>query len=89
MTMREIYIMLCKEFNDGKYLEYKYTRHDGYWKMTKGWDNTPYKVMTAKQYLHLCQMIREDKELLDKRKEVKQRGRKKKVHTKYVGDLYE
>jgi len=45
--------------------------------------------MTAKQYLHLCQMIREDKELLDKRKEVKQRGRKKKVHTKYVGDLYE
>ena len=89
MTMREMYMMLCKEFNNGEYLEYKFTRHDGYWKMTKGWDNAPYKVMTAKQYLRLCQMIREDKELLDKRKEVKKRGRKKKVQTKYVGDLYE
>lgn len=87
--MREVYIMLCNEFNDGKYLDYKYTRKDGYWKMTEGYDNTPYKEMSAKQYLHLCKMIREDQELIAKSKQKRKASKKKQIQTKYVGDLYE
>lgn len=88
MTLREFYKMICKEFNQGEPLPYKYTRKDGYWKMTKGFVNYSNKYLTASQYLKLCQMAREDKEVIELTKAKKTKG-KFKVQNKYKGDLYD
>ena len=80
MTLKEFYRMICNEFNDGKNLEYKWTRPDGYWKMTKGFINSGDRGMS----IHfLAQYIREQKAL---KKEAKKVKRSKKIINKYKGD---
>jgi hypothetical protein len=77
---------MCNEFNEGKPLEYKYTDKGGYRRMTKGFDAHGMKEVSIEHYLRVVRMVQEDKEM---RKAVRKRGRPKKVHTKYVGDLYD
>ena len=80
MTLKEFYTMICNEFNDGKNLEYKWTRPDGYWKMTKGFINSGDRGMS----IHfLAQYIQEQKAL---KKEAKKVKRSKKIINKYKGD---
>ena len=77
MTLKEFYTMICDEFNGGKNLEYKWTRKDGYWKMTKGqaWNQR----FISK---NLDQFIKEEKEM--KKSKEKVPGKKnKKPYIKY------
>ena len=84
MTLKEFYRMICNEFNDGKNLEYKWTRPDGYWRMTKGFINGPQKEGS----LHaLAKFIKEEKEMKKKSKEKVPSKKNKKPYTKYTGDL--
>ena len=88
MTLREFYKLVCNEFNDGKPLEYKFTDPGGYWKMTKGFDGHGMKEIDASQYLKMIELCKRDV-AKEHEKEVRSRGRPKKVRNKYVGDLYE
>ena len=89
MTLREFYMTVIKEFNDGKPLEYKFTDKDGYWKMTKGYTGHGMKEMTAGQYLQIVEMCKRDV-AKEHEEATRSRGRPtKKVRNKYVGDLYE
>lgn len=78
-------MLVIKEFNDGKPLDYKFTDKNGYWKMTKGFTGHGMKEMTAGQYLKIVELCTRDvaKEHED---EIRGRGRPKKVHTKYKGE---
>ena len=82
MTLREFHKLVCDEFNDGKPLEYKFTNPDGYWRMTKGYTGHGMKEMTSGQYLKIIELCKRDVEA-EHKNEVRQRGRPKKVHTKY------
>jgi hypothetical protein len=75
--------MICDEFNNGNNLEYKWTRADGYWKMTKGFFNGGRSVS-----LHsLAQALKYDKEAKElKKKKKKQQPKSKKIVNKYKGD---
>ena len=72
MTLKEFYTMICDEFNNGNNLKYKWTRADGYWKMTKGFFNVGKECS-----LHaLAQALRYDKQAKEgkKKKERKRRS---------------
>jgi hypothetical protein len=89
MTLREFYMTVIKEFNDGQPLEYKFIDKDGYWRMTKGYTGHGMKEMTAGQYLKIVELCKRDVEA-EHKNEIRSRGRPtKKVRNKYVGDLYE
>ena len=83
LNLREFYKLICDEFNDGKNLEYKWTRADGYWKMTKGFFNGGRSVS-----LHaVAEVLMYDKQVRERAKEKKKKQPKsKKVITKYKGD---
>ena len=81
MELKEFYTMICDMFNDGKNLEYKWTRKDGYWKMTKGFINGSQKEGS----LHaLAQFMKEEREMKKKRKETPVK-KKKTPYIKYKG----
>ena len=89
MNLNEFYKLICKEFNNGEPLEYKYTDKSGYWKMTKGFTGHGMKEMSAGQWLRIMKEARESM-AEQHEKDKRSRGRPtKKVRNKYVGDLYE
>ena len=89
MTLREFYMTVIKEFNDGQPLDYKFTDKDGYWKMTKGFTGHGMKEMRASQWLRLMEDVKRDV-AKEHENDTRSRGRPtKKVQNKYVGDLYE
>jgi len=74
--------MICDEFNNGKNLEYKWTRADGYWKMTKGFFNGGRSVS-----LHaVAEALIYDKQAKELKKKKKQQPKSKKIINKYKGD---
>lgn len=74
--------MICTEFNDGKGLEYRWTRNDGYWKMTKGFPSGG-KEISLKA---VAEALETDRLAKEHRKKKKKPAVKKVVHTKYKGD---
>tara|TARA_R110000787_G_scaffold254163_3_gene359469 strand:+ start:180 stop:563 length:384 start_codon:yes stop_codon:yes gene_type:complete len=83
MTLKEFYYLIYKEFGNGIPLEYKWTKKDGYWTMTKGFINGTNKSMSVHD---LDQFIKEEKAMKKgKKKEPKKKD--KKPYTKYSGDL--
>jgi|DEB0MinimDraft_10_1074344.scaffolds.fasta_scaffold34296_1 hypothetical protein len=85
MTLREFYRLICNLFNSGEPLPYKYTRRDGYWKMTKGFMNHGGTVMSSGNYLKLCQLVRDERDQ-QQRPKTKKRKQKFTVKNKYIGD---
>ena len=92
MTVRDMYVWLCQEFNDGKPLPAKFTRKDGYFKLTKGWQHQAGREVPASSYLEMLKQAREDRAALErswklsKDKILKARKQKHKVKTKYKGE---
>ena len=92
MTVRDMYVWLCQEFNDGKPLPAKFTRRDGYFKLTKGWQHQAGREVPASQYLEMLKQAREDRAALERShaigrdKLLKARKQKHKVITKYKGE---
>ena len=85
MTLKEFYRMICNEFNDWRNLEYKWTRPDGYWRMTKGFINTGNKELS----LHtLAKFLQEEKEMKKTKETKPTRKKTKKPYIKYKGDTY-
>lgn len=83
MTLKDFYHMIYKEFGNGVPLEYKWTKKDGYWKMTKGFINGSSKYMLVSD---LAKFIKEEKAMKkDKKKEPAKKN--KKPYTQYTGDL--
>jgi hypothetical protein len=81
LELKEFYKLICDEFNDGKNLEYKWTRADGYWKMTKGFFNGGRSVS-----LHaVAEALIYDKQVREMKKK-KKKPRSKKIINKYKGD---
>jgi hypothetical protein len=83
MELKAFYQWICKEFNEGEPLEYKWTRADGYWKVTKGFPMGGRSVS-----LHSVAEVVEYERWLLKEKDADKRkpGRIKKVVTKYKGE---
>ena len=79
---------MCNEFNDGKPLEYKFTEPGGYYRLTKGFTAHGLREIDACKWLRMIEFCKRDLEV-ERQKELRSRGRPKKVHMKYVGDLYE
>lgn len=92
MTLKEFYWKVCEVFNGGKQLPFKYTRKDGYWKMSKGFQNYDGKVISSGLYLKIAKAAREDQEALERSnqlardKMLQARKQKFKVQTKYLGE---
>lgn len=85
MTLREFYRTICKLFNSGEPLPWKYTRKDGYWQMSKGflsYDES--KSVSASTYLKIIKTAKEDKLRHPKKKRIPKH--KFKVQNKYKGD---
>jgi hypothetical protein len=83
MTLKEFYKFICKEFNGGEPLEYKWTRKDGYWKMTKGFPSGPNKGV----YVHiLAEHILQERAMKKEQQKAKPSKKKKKPYIKYKGD---
>ena len=70
--------MICTEFNEGNPLEYRWTRSDGYWKMTKGFPSGPRREVQASD---LMKLLRYEKEI-DVMKDKKKKDMKKKSKIK-------
>ena len=86
MTLREFYMTVIKEFNNGQPLEYKFTDKDGYWKMTQGFTGHGMKEMTASQYLDIVELCKRDV-AKEHENDTRSRGRPtKKVRNKYIGE---
>lgn len=83
MTLREFYKLICKEFNKGEPLEYRWTRSDGYWKVTKGFPMNQDKGMNVHL---LAEHILQEKALMKEKKKAVPNKRKKKPYVKYKGD---
>lgn len=83
LTLREFYKLICKEFNDGEPLEYKWTRSDGYWKVTKQFPMSQDKGMSVHI---LAKYILEEKKMAKEKKKTVPNKRKKKPYIKYKGD---
>ena len=83
MELKAFYQWICKEFNEGEPLEYKWTRADGYWKVTKGFPMGGKSVS-----LHAVAEAMEYERWLRKEKEQVKKGvaKKKQQFTKYKGD---
>lgn len=80
--LRDFYKDMCNLFNNGKPLEWKWTRADGYWKMTKGFDNTQGKAVSVHLF---ADYILEERRMAEDKKKYKGRKKKKK-YIKYSGD---
>ena len=86
MGLKEFYKLICKEFNDGNPLEYKYTEPGGYYRMTKGYTGHGMKEITAGEYLQIVEMCKRDV-AKEHENDTRSRGRPtKKVRNKYVGE---
>jgi hypothetical protein len=85
MTLREFYRLICTLFNDGEPLPYKYTRKDGYWKMTKGYIPNRGREISLHTYAKLLEVDREWHNIL-REKTLAMRKQNKKIKTKYKGD---
>tara|TARA_R110000803_G_scaffold28544_1_gene65905 strand:+ start:342 stop:575 length:234 start_codon:yes stop_codon:yes gene_type:complete len=77
--------MICTEFNEGNPLEYRWTRSDGYWKMTKGFPSGPRREVQASDLMELLRYEKEIDAMKDKKKKEPSR-KSKKPYTKYLGD---
>jgi hypothetical protein len=77
--------MICTEFNEGNPLEYRWTRSDGYWKMTKGFPSGPRREVQASDLMKLLQYEKEIDAMKDKKKKEPSR-KSKKPYTKYLGE---
>tara|TARA_R110000782_G_scaffold70117_2_gene140942 strand:+ start:480 stop:713 length:234 start_codon:yes stop_codon:yes gene_type:complete len=77
--------MICTEFNEGKGLEYRWTRSDGYWKMTKGFPSGPRREVQASDLMKLLRYEKEIDAMKDKKKKEPSR-KSKKPYTKYLGE---
>ena len=77
--------MICTEFNEGKPLEYRWTRSDGYWKMTKGFPSGPRREVQASDLMKLLRYEKEIDAMKDKKKKEPSR-KSKKPYTKYLGE---
>tara|TARA_R110002126_G_scaffold290435_1_gene447374 strand:+ start:407 stop:640 length:234 start_codon:yes stop_codon:yes gene_type:complete len=77
--------MICTEFNEGNPLEYRWTRSDGYWKMTKGFPSGPRREVQASDLMKLLRYEKEIDVMKDKKKKEPSR-KSKKPYTKYLGD---
>jgi len=86
MTLREFYMTVIKEFNDGQPLDYKFTNPDGYWKMTKGFTGHGMKEIGADVWLKMIKNLKRDV-AKEHENDTRSRGRPtKKVRNKYVGE---
>lgn len=75
--------MVCDEFNQGNNLEYKFTKPDGYWTMTKGFINAGPKGICVHA---LADYLKENRDkAVDKKNQSLSKGARntKKVFTKY------
>jgi hypothetical protein len=77
--------MICTEFNEGNPLEYRWTRSDGYWKMTKGFPSGPRREVQASDLMKLLRYEKEINAMKDKKKKEPSR-KSKKPYTKYLGE---
>jgi hypothetical protein len=77
--------MICTEFNEGNPLEYRWTRSDGYWKMTKGFPSGPRREVQASDLMKLLRYEKEIDVMKDKKKKEPSR-KSKKPYTKYLGE---
>lgn len=77
--------MICTEFNEGNPLEYRWTRSDGYWKMTKGFPSGPRREVQASDLMKLLRYEKEIDAMKDKKKKEPSR-KSKKPYTKYLGE---
>lgn len=82
MTLKMFYQLICREFNNSKPLEYKWTRKDGYWKMSKGFINSGGVEQPASYYLEAIKLQQE----IEEESKLKKKVKSKKVITKYKGD---
>jgi len=81
LKLKDFYKLICDEFNDGKNLEYKWTRADGYWKMTKGFPSSGRECS-----LHLfAQALKYDKQSKEVKRK-KEKIKEVKIRTKYKGE---
>ena len=80
--------MICTEFNEGKGLEYRYTRADGYWKVTKAFPMGPTTSVIGADLLEALTYEREMEAMKDaaKKKKAPSKQKKKQPYTKYLGD---
>ena len=86
MELKDFYQMICTEFNEGKGLEYRWTRSDGYWKMTKGFLSGPKREVKASDIMQLLKDEKEMNDMKDKSKKKAPSRKTKKPYTKYLGD---
>jgi hypothetical protein len=85
MQIKDFYQMICTEFNEGNPLEYRWTRSDGYWKMTKGFPSGPRREVQASDLMKLLRYEKEIDVMKDKKKKEPSR-KSKKPYTKYLGE---
>ena len=85
MSLRDFYQMVCTEFNEGKPLEYRWTRSDGYWKITKGFPSGPKREVKASDLMELLQYEKEMQAMAHKKKEPKSKKPYKKPYVLYKG----
>ena len=88
ISLKDFYQMICTEFNEGKGLEYRWTRSDGYWKVTKGFPMGPTRSVLGVHLLKALIYEREMEAMRDeaKKKKAPSRQKKKQPYTKYIGD---
>jgi len=85
MGLKELYRTICKLFNNGEPLPWKFTRPHRYWQMSKGflsYDES--KAVSASIYLKTIKAAKEDKFGYPKEKRIPKH--KFKVQNKYKGD---
>lgn len=81
ITLKEFYRMICDDFNSGGDLEYRFTKPDGYWTMTKGFITTGPRGIDVHLLAEHIKQIRAA-ELVKKKKSLPKK-KKKEVLTKY------
>jgi hypothetical protein len=86
ISLKDFYQMICTEFNEGKPLEYRWTRSDGYWKMTKGFPSGPRREVQASDLMKLLQYEKEISVMKDKKQKKAPGKKKNKPYIKYIGD---
>jgi len=68
MELKEFYRLICNEFNNGGDLEYKFTRKDGYWTLTKGFINTSGRWMSVHRLAEYVKDVKEARRAAAKKK---------------------
>ena len=82
-SLKQFYQDMCDLFNDGKPLEWKWTRADGYWKMTKGFSNVQGKAVSVHLF---AQYLIEERKMAEDYKKKRKGRKKKKIYVKYKKD---